>query len=191
MAQKCKMNVSKDLKKVVFELLSSCNLCCAYCFYHEKKHSKVRLPLADIYRKIDIFQKDGIGKLVLTGGEPTLHPNFIEIANYAIAKIPKVSVCTNADIIHETVEFCRQFSSDIVISTIYYEHNPIIAKVDREYYVKKANEILGDYTDIADIALVGFGISCSKEDCPDKKYVFMINQCGELVDCYWKGYKQI
>ncbi len=260
MIRKCKMNVYYDLKKVVFELLSYCNLHCSYCFYREKKHSKAMLSLEEIYHLINKFKEDGIGKLVLTGGEPTLHPDFISIAQYAIARIPKVSVCTNGvilhekleeqviglglttytisidshikrihdkirgqigafeqtmifliklqekkknislhitlhvdniDQIHEAVDFCRQFSNDILISTIYYEYNPLIATVDREYYTKKANEILSAYLNDDDITLVGFGMSCLKEKCPDKKYVFMVNQNGELVDCYWKKYNQI
>lgn len=260
MTRKCKMNVYYDLKKVVFELLSYCNLNCSYCLYREKEHSKTVLSLEKIHCLIDKFQKDGIDKLVLTGGEPTLHPDFVNIAKYAIAKIPRVSVCTNGVILHEkleeqvvnmkfatytisidshvkrihdkirgqmgafeqtvyflkklyakeknislhitlhinnidsiseTVEFCRQFSNDIVISTIYYECNPLIAVVDREYYAKKANEILSAYPNDDDITLVGFGASCLKEDCPDKKYVFMVNQKGETVDCYWKKYNQI
>ena len=43
----------------------------------------------------DRFKKDKINKLVLTGGEPTLHPNFIEIAEYAMKNISKVTICTN------------------------------------------------------------------------------------------------
>lgn len=259
MARKCKMNVSLDVKKVVFELLSYCNLNCLYCLYHEKIHFKASLSLDQIYQKIDKFHGNGIDKLVLTGGEPTLHHNFLDIAKYAISRIPKVSVCTNGVIIHEkleqqivdlefsaytvsvdsciaithdkirgqlgafrqmvsfleklkdknrhislhitlhadnvnhiheTVEFCRKFSNDIVISTIYYENSEVSLIADREQYTKKADEVLLAYENSDDIALVGFGMSCAEEDCPDKKCVFMVNQYGEIVDCYWKNFKQ-
>lgn len=260
MAKKCKMNVSPDIKKVVFELLSNCNLNCWYCLYRGKKHIKGNLSLEQIYHKINTFKENGIDKLVLTGGEPTLHPDFIDIAKYAIARIPKVSVCTNGNIlqdaleqqvidlefsaytvsvdshnwkvhdqirgkdgafeqmkqflnklrardkhislhitlhmdnidhIQETINFCRQYSNDLVVSTIYHENSDTATMSDKEYYTRKTDEILLAYANSDVISLVGFGMSCADEDCPDNKYVFMVNQFGEPVGCYWKSLSQV
>jgi len=91
------MNIKEGDKKVILELLSSCNLNCSYCFYRtsNKFHSPDFLSKKEIFALIDKMVKERINKLVLTGGEPTLHPNFIEISEYAMSKMPRVTICTN------------------------------------------------------------------------------------------------
>jgi MoaA/NifB/PqqE/SkfB family radical SAM enzyme len=100
------MNLKKGDKKVILELLSSCNLNCSHCFYKSlnKFNSADFLPKTEIFILIRKMVKNKINKLVLTGGEPTLHPDFIEISKYAMLKIPKVSVCTNGVILNNKLE---------------------------------------------------------------------------------------
>ena len=106
MYRPCKMNVDKNSKKVVFELTTYCNLNCGYCIYHilNKPYSSNFLLREDVYNLIYKFSKRKIYKLVLTGGEATLHPEFIDISKYAISKIPKVSLCTNGFILNKDLE---------------------------------------------------------------------------------------
>lgn len=100
------MNVNYKIKKVVLELLSYCNLNCKHCIYRfsNRFHSFDFLSKEDILTLIDKFGEDNITKLVLTGGEPTLHPSFIEISKYAILKIPKISICTSGVILNKDLE---------------------------------------------------------------------------------------
>lgn len=106
MYRPCKMNVDENSKKVVFELITSCNLDCSHCIYSilNKLYPSSLLSKEDAYNLIDKISKKEIYKLVLTGGEPTLHPNFIDISKYAISKIPKVSLCTNGVILNKDLE---------------------------------------------------------------------------------------
>lgn len=62
---------------------------------------------------------------------------------------------------------------------------------DKDRYGEKAKEVFSNYSDQLDIVLVGFGSSCSMDHCLDKKNVFMVNQYGKLVDCYWENCGQI
>ncbi|MBP8994732.1 MAG: radical SAM protein [Bacteroidales bacterium] len=100
------MNVDENSKKVVFELITYCNLNCSYCIYRisNKLCSSNFVLEENAYNLIDKISKKEIYKLVLTGGEPTLHPDFIDISKYAISKIPKVSLCTNGVILNEDLE---------------------------------------------------------------------------------------
>lgn len=100
------MNVDHKTKKVILEILSSCNLNCRYCFYRasDKFYSPGFLAKEKVFKLIDKFVENNINKLVLTGGEPTLHPSFIEISKYAMSKIPKVSLCTNGVILDKDLE---------------------------------------------------------------------------------------
>mgnify|MGYP001578858503 CR=1 FL=1 len=61
-------------------------------------------PTKTVFALIDKMVKEKINKLVLTGGEPTLHPNFIEISEYAMSKIPKVTICTNGVILDSNLD---------------------------------------------------------------------------------------
>jgi MoaA/NifB/PqqE/SkfB family radical SAM enzyme len=256
MYRNCKMNVDIKKKKVVLELLSLCNLHCKHCFYmaSSKFRSSDFLSKKDVFKLIDKFIENDISKLVLTGGEPTLHPSFVEISKYAMSKTLKVSLCTNGlipdrnlenkiialnfstyttsidshidkihdefrgrngalqktiqfleklksknrnisihitihlnniDHIEDTIEFCKRFSPEIVVSSIYYHRlkiNPkIIVKYNKE--IKKFKE---KYIDDPSLILVGFDPFCRNKSCPDQKNVFMVNQKGELITCYWK-----
>ena len=106
MYRDCKMNVDVKKKKVLLELLSSCNLNCRHCFYRasSKFHSPDFLSKENILKLIDRFVENDITKLVLTGGEPTLHPSFVEISKYAMSKFPKVSLCTNGVVLNKNLE---------------------------------------------------------------------------------------
>lgn len=106
MYRNCKMNLKKNDKKILLELLPFCNLNCSHCFYRSSKDFSSQRFLAKekIYSIINKLVKDKINKLVLTGGEPTLHPNFIEVSEKAISKIPKVSICTNGVISNNKLE---------------------------------------------------------------------------------------
>lgn len=91
------MNIKETTKKVILELTTSCNLNCKHCFYKNSDEflSNCFIQKEEAFRLIRKFKMNGIKKLVLTGGEPTIHPDFIEIVEYAKLNIPKVTLCTN------------------------------------------------------------------------------------------------
>ena len=100
------MNIKKGDKKVVLELLSSYNLNCSHCFYRtsNKFHSADFLLKKEIFKLIDKKKKNNVNKLVFTGGEPTLYPDFVEVSKYAMEKISKVTICTNGVILNSKLE---------------------------------------------------------------------------------------
>lgn len=66
----------------LIEVVNSCNLACPTCFADSPRASQVdAVPLADLQRRIQgvIDRKGGIEILQLSGGEPTLHPQFCEL----------------------------------------------------------------------------------------------------------------
>ena len=72
----------------LIEVVNSCNLECPTCFAASKPGDRDRVdavPLADLKRRIDgvIERKGGIEILQLSGGEPTLHPQFFELLEWA------------------------------------------------------------------------------------------------------------
>ena len=66
----------------LIEIVNSCNLACPTCYADSPQSTKVdAVPLADLQARIQgvIDRKGGIEILQLSGGEPTLHPQFFEL----------------------------------------------------------------------------------------------------------------
>ena len=66
----------------LIEIVNSCNLACPTCYADSPHHTHIdAVPLADLQRRIQgvIDRKGGIEILQLSGGEPTLHPQFAEL----------------------------------------------------------------------------------------------------------------
>lgn len=63
----------------------ACNNACPHCYNEPDRFEMASLPLADWFRILDKLSEIGIPHLILTGGEPTLHPDLAAIIRYADA----------------------------------------------------------------------------------------------------------
>jgi uncharacterized radical SAM superfamily Fe-S cluster-containing enzyme len=72
----------------IIEVNDACNLSCPVCFADSSVKRTEHRPLAEIERMLDILvASEGEPDLVqLSGGEPTLHPQFFEILDAAKAR---------------------------------------------------------------------------------------------------------
>lgn len=82
------------LETLFWELTYDCNLNCIHCF-QEKTNLKGFKNLGYLKSIIDDAQKLGIFRVVLSGGESTLHPYFLEIAKYIREKSLSLIIYTN------------------------------------------------------------------------------------------------
>lgn len=74
----------------LIEIVNSCNLACPTCYADSPVGTGTKvdaIPLPDLKRRIQnvIDRKGGIEILQLSGGEPTLHPQFFELIEWAQA----------------------------------------------------------------------------------------------------------
>ena len=79
------------------EVTTSCNLTCPMCFASSAPGGK-HLSVAECRRAIDrLIEVEGRPEVVqLSGGEPTVHPQFTEILDYALSRpIDYVTINTN------------------------------------------------------------------------------------------------
>jgi len=68
---------------VEISLSNLCNMSCPYCFY-KNKHDSTQLQTGTVKRLLKDLAHIGVKAVSYTGGgEPTLHPNFDEIVEYA------------------------------------------------------------------------------------------------------------
>jgi pyruvate-formate lyase-activating enzyme len=77
-----------------------CNLSCDYCCAESSPHAAARLLSADVVRAaVAEFVADGGTEVMITGGEPFLHPELGEIVQAVIDHVP-VILLTNGMVYH-------------------------------------------------------------------------------------------
>lgn len=90
------MNVGMNPTRVEIELTEKCNLQCMFCY-----NSQEPLISTNYTEIINRLESQRVLEVVLTGGEPTLHPNFKEILSLCSHKFAKVMVQTNGTLIDD------------------------------------------------------------------------------------------
>jgi MoaA/NifB/PqqE/SkfB family radical SAM enzyme len=104
-----------------FALTNACNANCGFCNFAREKLPKSHWRSVErqgAFDAIDILFRHGIRYLVLTGGEPTLHPDVTAIIQRAAHKMMKVMLVTNGGLLkpHRIREFADAGLSSFVIS---------------------------------------------------------------------------
>jgi hypothetical protein len=96
----------------LLEITNDCDLKCPMCYAEAGK--KNTLSLGKISKMLDMYQDSEFGKaelLQISGGEPTTHPDIIEIIKLARAKKFKyVMLNTNGLRISEDIDFVKELS---------------------------------------------------------------------------------
>lgn len=98
----------------LIEINEACNLACPVCFANATDVHGSHRPLAEIERMLDVLvESEGEPDLVqLSGGEPTIHPEFFEILD-AVKRRPvrHVMINTNGVRIAQDPEFVRRLAT--------------------------------------------------------------------------------
>ena len=85
---------------VIWNLIRRCNLACKHCYSISADHDfPGELALDEIFTVMDDLKAFGVPVLILSGGEPLLHPNIIEISNRARQMGFYVGLSTNGTLI--------------------------------------------------------------------------------------------
>ena len=84
------------LMSACVELTYRCNERCIHCYIDDGKPTRPELRLADYVKIFDQLKECGCSSVLITGGEPTLHPDFLEIVRYAKKVGLLVDIYTNA-----------------------------------------------------------------------------------------------
>ncbi len=95
----CKFTLPNDGGKAIWEITHNCNYGCSYCIFscNLQKVSN-ELTTEECYHVIDELVKNGFKYLKITGGEPFLRPDIIDILRYA-SKRMVTDISTNASLI--------------------------------------------------------------------------------------------
>jgi len=77
------------------EITGRCQLRCRHCFNHSGPENAHELPLALVVELLDEMVSWGVSDLRVSGGEPTLHADFWEIVDAAVARGIRLSLNSN------------------------------------------------------------------------------------------------
>lgn len=92
-------NESPSLRYLLLEVTDRCNLACRHCYLGETQGKD--LALEDLRTVLGQFDEMGGLRLVVTGGEPTLHPDFSEINTMMAGRLCRTVLVTNGTLLTE------------------------------------------------------------------------------------------
>lgn len=148
-----KITIGKEiLSNLIFELTPLCNFRCAFCYARvspeELKKRNVSIMRFDEWKRyIDEAVEMKCMTLMITGGECTLHPDFVQIYSYAYDKGLNINVFTNgSNITDEMLALFTQKPPLRIFLTLYGNSPEVYEKVvgDGKYFsiVRKNVEAL-------------------------------------------------
>lgn len=133
----------QDKIKIEWNLGKRCNYDCSYCpsaiHDNHSKHTDIAVLKVTMDKLRDLGKKV---RLSFTGGEPTVHPKFVELIDYCNTKdyIEFISVTTNAT---RTPDFYTNLEVDQFVFSLHFEYDwrrclDTIIKSTGEYSKKHA-----------------------------------------------------
>jgi radical SAM protein with 4Fe4S-binding SPASM domain len=85
---------------VVWNITRRCNLCCIHCYSDsEAREYPGELSWGQCRSVVDDLARFGVPGLLLSGGEPLIHPRFFDLAAYARGKGLRLTLSTNGTLI--------------------------------------------------------------------------------------------
>jgi len=91
-----------QLSGICFELTYRCNEKCVHCYVDDPSETGKEMTLEQYKKVIDELCEMGCLNVLVTGGEPTLHPDFLPICEYITQKKMLLDIYTNG--LHWTEE---------------------------------------------------------------------------------------
>lgn len=106
----------------------NCNNQCSWCYAKNTWHNKCMMEFEKVKETVDRLYENGIKRIVLIGGEPTLYPHFFETVEYIRSKNIPVCIPSNGRIF-SNINFCKKMA-DAGISSV----DISIKAIDEESY---------------------------------------------------------
>lgn len=144
-------------------VIRKCNLSCGYCNEYDKTSDPV--PTEELKKRLRKLKELGSFSVCFTGGEPTMHPDFIELVRYAKKELGffKVAMITNG--FYLTPEYISKLNEaglqDMQISIDGVKPNDVTIKV-----LDSLRKRLGHLRDHAKFNVIVSGVvgSCPPEE---------------------------
>lgn len=93
----------------MIELTDQCNLRCSHCYRDSSPERDALIPTVKLLSILDQMLENGVSTIELTGGEPTMRKDFLDIFHYCAERFSSVAIVSNGWFI--TDEWARQMSA--------------------------------------------------------------------------------
>lgn len=127
----CKFRIPNDSGRALWEITNQCNYTCKYCIFSSNSKKDLReLSTAECIKVIDELYDKNFKYIKVTGGEPFLRKDIINILTYMCQKGMHVDISTNGssltgniinklneiklDMLHLSLDGKNSFSHEIV-----------------------------------------------------------------------------
>jgi len=104
----------KRIISIIFDVTNRCNLRCKHCYNDSGTKRDDELTFEEIKKMVDTFADIGVLNMVLSGGEPLLHPHIFDIIEYIRSKPMSCIIFTNGTLI--TKEVAKRFKELSILS---------------------------------------------------------------------------
>lgn len=125
---------NREIDYLRISITERCNFQCTYCVDGTLQQSTM-LTVEEIEKYVKVFVSLGIKKVRITGGEPLVHPRFLEIIK-SIARfdeIESIYITTNGLLLEQYVEVLQLYKVkgfNISIDSLQQQRFHLLAKVD-------------------------------------------------------------
>lgn len=85
------------------ELTDACNLRCKHCYRDSSPDLSQRLPTQTLMELLCELHENEVQSLELSGGEPTYHPDFVQILEYSLQNFGSVALLTNGTLLNSII----------------------------------------------------------------------------------------
>lgn len=101
-------------KYLRISLTSKCNFKCTYCYSETEPSSSIDTSF--MFRIVNIFSQLGINKVRLTGGEPLLHPEIVNLAKLIkqVPQIDSLGITTNGLLLKRHMKGLKEAGLDSI-----------------------------------------------------------------------------
>ncbi|MBK8256951.1 MAG: radical SAM protein [Polyangiaceae bacterium] len=175
----------KAPKQAIWDVTYACNLTCPHCLTASGKAHPDELDTGGAKRVVDRLAEAQVLYLALSGGEPLLRPDILDIIEYATSQNLRVDVATNGVVLTDRV---RRGLRDLPIFQVQVSIDGIGSTHDR--FRGRIGAFEAACTTVRTLRSEGIGVSLSTTATSEN-----IDQLDELIDLAvslgCRGYKAI
>ncbi len=124
-----------ELHYMIIRITEYCDMGCTHCFIDSTPKGS-HMPFDVFIQAVSFAIKLGINDIVISGGEPTSHPQFVDFMHYLTLNFQKeIHVCThgmfadNPDSVANYIVPFPQVSFQIVNDPLYYPKSPNLSNL--------------------------------------------------------------